>query len=207
MDITKLTPEKLPEFVVKAAEEIPGWAWPKELYQLFSIANVSHCHVEIGSYCGKSLWTFAHGMPQGGVIHTIDKLFLPHNLRNNIGHLIYENPSDEWVLDQLNLTIKYIKQQRPDLVIEFHQEWSKTVALDFMERGIKADTVYLDACHAPEHVEADITYWLPLINKGGLIFGHDYYPMEQGVVDMVNKIFGDDFYIIEDTRIWVHEVK
>jgi len=206
MDISTLTPEQLQEHVVKAAEEIPGWAWPHELHQLFQIAQNSRCHVEIGSYCGKSLWAFAHGMPQGSTIHTIDKIWLPHGLRNNLGHLIYENPDDEWVVDQINLTIKYLRKQRPDLFIEFHRNWSKSIALEFAEKGIKADTIYLDGCHASEHIEADILHWLPLVNKGGIIFGHDYYPMEQGVVDTVNKIFNDKFYIVEDTRIWVHEV-
>lgn len=51
------------------------------------------------------------------------------------------------------------------------------------------DMVFIDADHSYEAVSRDIQAWLPIVNDGGIISGHDYgvYP---GVAKAVNEILG-----------------
>jgi len=51
------------------------------------------------------------------------------------------------------------------------------------------DFVYLDGCHLPEAVLADIDGWLPKIRRGGYIAGHDYSRKHwPGLVAQVNDL-------------------
>ena len=52
------------------------------------------------------------------------------------------------------------------------------------------DLGFIDADHAYEAVLSDIEEWLPLIKKGGLLTGHDYYDKKPGVIQAVNEYFG-----------------
>jgi hypothetical protein len=189
---------------IEAAYQIPGWLWPRECFALYELAAKSRCHVEIGSYCGKSLWVFAHGMPKGSVIHTID----PHDYKE-YNEIVpgFSTPSKTWAADVFAITVRALQISRPDLIIEHHTSYSMSVALELFQSGFRADSVYLDAEHQLENAQSDIQYWLPVVNNGGFISGHDYCPREPGVVEAVNTEFDDDFYVMQETRIWVHEVK
>ena len=47
------------------------------------------------------------------------------------------------------------------------------------------DFVYLDGCHIPEAVAADLLAWFTKVKPGGLFAGHDYYQDEPGLCDAV----------------------
>jgi predicted O-methyltransferase YrrM len=50
------------------------------------------------------------------------------------------------------------------------------------------DVFFLDAAHEnPADIDA-INYFLPLIKKGGLICGHDYYPIERHTPDIIDNV-------------------
>ena len=56
--------------------------------------------------------------------------------------------------------------------------------------------VFLDADHHYPSIRADIDAWLPKIQKGGYIGGHDYNPENPhaaGIVQAVKETFGDDY--------------
>lgn len=55
-----------------------------------------------------------------------------------------------------------------------------------------ADFVFIDAEHLYEYVLADIRNWLPVVEDGGIIAGHDYGNW-QGVNDAVHEAFGETF--------------
>jgi len=52
------------------------------------------------------------------------------------------------------------------------------------------DFIYIDGLHTYEGVKSDITNYLPLINKGGVIGGHDYVQGWLGVINAVDEILG-----------------
>lgn len=83
------------------------------------------------------------------------------------------------------------------------------------------DLVYIDADHTYDSVMEDCTVWLPKIEKGGVMSGHDFSGGWQPVVDAVNDFFlkraGKEgelkwFYEIDDKHyrmdagVWVVEL-
>lgn len=58
------------------------------------------------------------------------------------------------------------------------------------KKGVQADFVFIDACHDEAAVDQDIRAYLPLVNEGGILAGHDYgVPNWPGVKAAVDKIF------------------
>jgi len=55
--------------------------------------------------------------------------------------------------------------------------------------------VFIDANHAYEYVKNDILLWMPKVEIGGLIIGHDYGKERFGVTKAVHEIFGNNFKI------------
>jgi len=66
------------------------------------------------------------------------------------------------------------------------------------------DLVFLDADHSYESTLADISAWLPLVNPGGWLTGHDY-ERESGVNRAVTEFFGKVEVLPED--IWVKRIE
>ena len=82
---------------------------------------------------------------------------------------------------------------------------SLTAAKLFPERYF--DLVFIDADHTYEAVMADIKAWLPLVNIGGFLTGHDYGGKKAGVKRAVDEIFGEGIEIKFPEYIWVKRVE
>ena len=66
------------------------------------------------------------------------------------------------------------------------------------------DMAYLDAGHTYKEVKADIEAWFPLVEKHGIIAGHDYDdPQFPGVKEAVDEFFGADIVNSENHVWWV----
>jgi len=194
------------ELTKQAAWQIPGWCWPRELDTLHRLAEEvnSKCHIEVGVFCGKSLWATANAMTSNSTLHLID----PMEHEWGIHHLPgFGLPSNEWATEVLEATLRALHKKRPDLEFKFHKMAGLTAATLLFKDGVKADTIYIDAGHRREDAEGDILAFLPLLNPGGRMYGHDYWSCDPGVMDAVQECFKDDFYVVENTRIWVHEKK
>jgi len=82
------------------------------------------------------------------------------------------------------------------------------------------DFVFIDASHEYEDVKEDILSWLPKVKVGGVLAGHDYGDVFDGVVKAVDEIFNytdleisegcfiykkgvsEKFYNIEEQKKW-----
>lgn len=73
-------------------------------------------------------------------------------------------------------------------------------------KNIKVDLVYIDGLHTYEQVKKDIENYLPLINDGGFICGHDYHPVWQGVVNAIHEKLGVPDKLFQDTS-WIKKIK
>jgi predicted O-methyltransferase YrrM len=61
------------------------------------------------------------------------------------------------------------------------------------------DVIYIDGNHDYDYVLNDIELSLTKIKNGGIICGHDYHKNEIGVLNAVNKMFGNPEKIFSDS--------
>jgi cephalosporin hydroxylase len=180
---------------VESAYLIPGWAWPNELGVLWDMLGRSRLHVEVGAFCGKSLFMAAMSVPDGARVVGVDAM-VPHP------HV----PSMAWAENVLEETLTDARTKRPLVDVS----WLK---LDHLEaarklRGQPITSVYLDADHHFAETLAAIQAWYPLVAPGGLIMGHDYWTGDGAVIDAVTTFFAEaklEFHTVPGTRIWFHE--
>jgi hypothetical protein len=173
---------------VTAAYMIPGQTWPRELCWLYDNMKDSSRHVEIGVYCGRSLFASCGGMTEGSVLSVDNDSMIECDSKN------------EWVSKVRNATFSMVETA----AIEHFGGGSLDAAILCRSAGWELDSVFIDGCHQYAECLADIGAWMPLLKSGGLIAGHDYWPAHIGVMDAVNEYFGDKFSVAPDTRIWFH---
>jgi len=180
---------------VESCYLIPGWCWPVELGAIYdTIAERKpQTHVEVGSFCGRSLFAAAAAMPDKGQLIAIEPFIYWDNLQN---HLLGLN----WWKQVFNTTLNSIRSHRPDLEIVHLELPSIKAALEVRQ----ADSVYIDACHEYAEVSSDIQEWGAVVGNG-LLWGHDYCASQMGVLDAVNMSLPGDFTVLDGTRIWVRK--
>jgi len=181
---------------VESSYLIPGWCWPVELGAIYDVITQKkpRTHVEVGSFCGKSLFVAAGAMPVGGRLITIEPFIEWDTVSLHM-------PSIHWWKQVFNTTLDSIKNHRPDLEILHLQMKSSHAAIEVLQ----ADSVYIDACHEYAEVSSDIQEWGSVVGDDGLLWGHDYCASQIGVVDAVNMSLPGEFQVLEDTRIWVRK--
>lgn len=67
----------------------------------------------------------------------------------------------------------------------------------------KIDFLYIDGNHFHPYVDNDIKNYYPLVNKGGIISGHDYSNSWQDVVNAVNKFFNKKRIFFGEGTDWL----
>lgn len=181
---------------VTACYPIPGWCWPQELGAIYDLCRLSTCHVEIGSYCGRSFYAACASLEDKSQATAIEPLLL-----DDCG----EQPAPGWVLASLQATLNAVGAVRPDLRIEHWQTDSLVAANEW--KGPPITTLYLDGSHYQAELTADLEAWYPHVASGGWVFGHDYWAVTAGVMEAVQDFFGRRelrFETIPQTRIWKH---
>lgn len=179
-----------PEQSVERCYPIPGQTWPLELRWLYDLGTRSRSHVEIGTYCGRSLLATASGMTSGASVLAVDNeaMTLP------IG--------ERWVQAVRAATMDVIRETA-GIVPRLLTIGSLDAARLCWTEGRRFDSIFIDASHHYAETLADIQAWMPMLVPGGVICGHDYWPVHTGVMDAVNEQFNSRFEIVPGTRIWV----
>jgi hypothetical protein len=187
---------------VTACYSIPGWAWPVELCALYDLCQDSRCHVEVGSYCGRSLYATCGALANHAVVTAVEPMML-----GDCG----QQPSPTWALSVLRSTLNAIGEVRPDLRLDHWQTDSLDAARRWDVRswdGGGITSLYLDGSHHQAEVTADLEAWYPHVAMGGVIMIHDYWAVTPGVMEAVHQFFGTrglDFDDIPQTRLAVHK--
>ena len=171
------------------ANAIPGWMWPEELNWLYSFFAKSRRHVEIGTYCGRSLLMTCAGFKQRCNVIAVDDFSIADATPN-------------WTKAVCQATIRLINNNTKAKVTLVERS-SVEAARAFT--GQKLDSVFIDGNHARNYVHRDIELWTPLVRPGGIIAGHDYWPQNPGVMDAVNET--GPFVVAPETRIWCRTVQ
>jgi predicted O-methyltransferase YrrM len=166
---------------------VPGQTWPVELGWLYDTIGQSKAHLEIGTYCGRSLLASCSGMSPGSSVVSVD----------DGSHW----KITEWVLAVQQATIDLL----PDHVSVKRLSMSSiNAAIECSRKGLQFDSIFIDAEHFYAECKADIEAWMPLLKPGGLICGHDYWTQDVGVMDAVNDVFEGRHEVVQGTRIWFH---
>lgn len=164
---------------------VPGMMWPSEIGWMAQNFKNSNIHLEIGSYCGRSLVATARAMTPGSIIISVDPL----------------SSNDAWINDVYNATKKFIAEK---FCINIrHLDMTSVDAMrKIHDESIVFDSIFIDGCHHLAEVRSDIEGWLPFLRTGGLLSGHDYWPANAGVMSAVQETLADNFQVASNTRIW-----
>jgi hypothetical protein len=175
------------------ADTVPGYM---EDYQVLAIGEVAQecmgIFIEVGCYLGKTTKMVSLVCP--GTVIAVDQF-----------RAIEHSP---WFGDDDSAA--HEAQFRQNLAPEI--EAGKTTLYPFdscvaagmlRQQGIKADAIFIDADHAYESVWRDILAYLPLMNSGGIFFGHDYEPSFPGLMKAVDELLPG---VEGKHRMWFYRV-
>ena len=173
------------------ARKIDGWMSDEELLWLATEATKHNTICEIGCWLGRSTRALLDNTQ--GTVYAVDTW--KGTAGDAIHAKILSGKHKDWLLKS------FITNMGPDprrLVI--YQSDSLSAAKYFKVEGMKFDMIFLDATHTYEVVKADIEAWMPNMDDGGLLCGHDYHDDWPGVIQAIAemlpkaKVAGD--------RIW-----
>jgi len=68
------------------------------------------------------------------------------------------------------------------------------------------DLVYIDAIHDEENGLADIIAWMDKVKDGGFVSGHDYHARFHGMIKAIDKVFGMDVEVLQDSNWFVRMI-
>lgn len=143
--------------------------------------------IEIGSYAGESTSIFAENFKE---VISIDPYINDYDPSDPAcSHLELSEVYGVFIENIKKYdNIKHIRKTSDDAILTL--------------KGKSFDFVYIDGLHTKEQVEKDINNYLPIVNVGGFIAGHDYHENWPGVVETVNNKFGAPDKIFKDTS-WI----
>jgi predicted O-methyltransferase YrrM len=132
--------------------DIDGWMSVSELIQIeewASLVPLNGTIVEVGSYKGRSAYAWAGSCDPSVKVYCIDRF-------------------DGDFVNDFNENLKEFSNVVP---IKGNVPYSMP---EWEDKEI--DVFFLDGLHSNPHDIDAINYFLPLIKKGGILCGHDYYP-------------------------------
>jgi predicted O-methyltransferase YrrM len=152
--------------------------------------NSEKTMIEIGSFVGESTVLFAQSFKK---VIAIDPFEADYDPQDPTSYLFEFDNVYQTYLDRITVysNIETIVDTSDNAVKELNSE--------------TYDFVYIDGLHTYEGVKTDITNYLPLVKKGGVIGGHDYtnqIPHLVGVYDAVNEMFGQPDKVFGDNS-WI----
>ncbi len=146
---------------------ISGWMEPAEMIWLRESARTRPRILEIGSWCGKSSWALAIGLPEGGVLTCLDTWRGSDTERLHDVAKTADDPiwKSFFTNHQLNIALGKIRVLRAK---------SEDGLADLAARGEQFDMIFVDADHTYVGALADILGSQKVLAPGGLLCGHDY---------------------------------
>ena len=168
---------------------VEGWMADTELTYLASLAERSHCILEVGSWKGRSTSALAHHSP--GIVVAVD------TWQGSVEHQAeLKGKPASGVFHAFSANVARYDNIWPLLAN------SQTGARIISHSPMRFDLIFIDASHDYESVKADIVAWLPLLAPGGILCGHDY--MRWGVKSAVRQLV-PRHRLVPNTSIWSTE--
>jgi predicted O-methyltransferase YrrM len=182
---------------IERALATDGWMSGTELLYLASVAEKSHMIAEVGSWRGRSARAMADNTP--GVVHCFD------TWADNAYGTVFPGDAPD-LCDHPDWLWNEFQENHADTVgtVVFCHRMSSVEGANYARNaGLRFDAIFIDAGHQYVDVVADITAWMPLLKKGGILFGHDYHNIHHPeVVKALDELVPK--YSVVDT-IWTTE--
>lgn len=169
-------------------ENLQGWNSNHSIFETLIKKTNPQTIIEIGTWKGASAINMAKickGLELDTKIYCVDTWLGSVEFWNDLS----ETPERDLMLKNGYPQIYYqflsniIHHNLQDVIIPVPNT-SANAAKILSYHNIKADLIYIDASHEYEDVKADIKAYLPLLNKGGVMFGDDYgWPGVRKAVD------------------------
>jgi predicted O-methyltransferase YrrM len=135
-----------------------------------------HTVVEIGSFSGESTFIFCSEFPE---VHAVDSWDYSDPMWNKF----VKNGEVGKIEEQFDMCCAYWGQPQ----LTKHKGSSLVIAKTWVK---PIDLLYIDADHSYEAVCADLAAWVPFVQQGGWVSGHDYdNPECPGVRKAVDERF------------------
>jgi GT2 family glycosyltransferase/SAM-dependent methyltransferase len=185
---------------ITQANGIGGWFGPSELRWLALHAPEHRIILEVGSWHGRSSRAIADHLAPGAVLYCVDT---------------WNGSSGE---PGFHATAKL--REGDDAFLHFNRNMADHIAAGrvrpvrmtsanaaalFRDLGIRPDMIFIDGDHSRPGITADLEDWTPLLEPGGLLCGHDFFPLHEGwmeVYEVVTEHF-PGVHAGPDTSIWI----
>ena len=186
-------------------QRVWGWFTYGELYsEMVKRFGDDAVFVEIGVWLGKSTLYMAEEIKKSGKnikFYAIDPFEI-------CGKMIDPFPvparkGQPWTMEQSYFHDHWKKVSEPVKdYVQLLKGYSYDEVRGFEDESI--DFVFIDGEHDYESVKKDIKDWLPKVKKGGVIAGHDYVQIHQGVIQAVTELLPMSI-ILHEQESWYYE--
>jgi predicted O-methyltransferase YrrM len=183
---------------LERAIDIEGFMHPPELQWLARQAAKAKTIVEIGSWMGRSTRALGDNVVLGGVVFAVDHW---------AGAKGYYTQLTIKKLGGPDVLYQKFRRNTADLIKDGTVVPIRSASQDAMAKLTKklgnweVDLVFVDGDHSYSACMRDITDYLPLVRRGGVMAGHDYD--QHGVVRAVKELFKKQaIRVVPGTRIW-----
>jgi predicted O-methyltransferase YrrM len=193
---------------ISRAQKIDGFISEEELCWLGEEARRYKTIIEVGSWHGRSSRSIADNMSDSSTLYCVDHWLGSGAERETYHRSAKLKDGDHAFIKFSENLFDHIKRGK---VIPLRMS-SRNAAELLKKQGVKAGMVFIDAGHTYEEAKQDIKAWLPLVMKGGIICGHDYYhisDMWPEVRQAVDDLFGhrgENMSNLNNNSIWKHKV-
>jgi predicted O-methyltransferase YrrM len=147
---------------ITAALAIPGWMTSEELSWLGAQASQHDVVVEVGCYQGRT--TRALGDNARGTVYAVDDWKGLRGIDEEWWQRETPKAEKETLFERFLVNVDGLIGK----VVIIHADHAKVPELPL------ADMVFIDGDHGYESVKRDINTWLPRLQSGGLLCGHDF---------------------------------
>jgi predicted O-methyltransferase YrrM len=181
------------------AHDCDGYMMDEELRWLAQQSRKSKTVIEIGSWHGKSSRAIADNLPEDGRLYCIDT-WQGSKVEQETNHVSAKLKDGDHAYDEFTRNLwDHIECGRV-VALRMHGHNGARLLLD---SGVRCDLLFIDGGHAKGETLTDISLFLPLLKKGGVISGHDYRNgMWPDVTEEVHGVFGKYVGNPRDTTIW-----
>lgn len=148
--------------------------------------------VELGTWCGRSLWAAGCGLPANSSIRGVDTFGGKLPLREGSERIVQYAPGrlqKELACAVFRALHALQVECGAGIGAGVEASLSHEAAKGFPDKSV--DVLVVDAAHDYDSVARDLDAWLPKMRERGQVIGHDYTLANAGVMRAFDERFGD----------------